>query len=57
MFGFVKEALITLLSLDGSVYTKCLSLNNQLCLGRCPLTDVHFYEVLLEIRLTNFLLV
>ena len=48
MFWFVKEALITLLSFDGSISTKCLSLNNQLCLGRCTLVDLNFDEVLME---------
>ena len=48
MLGFVNEALITLLSFNGSISTKCLSLNNQLCLGRCTLTDLNFDKVLME---------
>lgn len=52
MLGFVKEVLLKLLSFDGSISTKWLSLNNQLCLGRSTPTDLNFEEVFPGLHLT-----
>ena len=52
MLGFVKEVLLILLSFDGSISTKWLSLNNQLCLGRSTPTDLNFEEVFPGLHLT-----
>ena len=44
MFGFIKEALIALLSFGGSLAVKFTSLNNEPCLATLTLIDLNCDE-------------
>ena len=41
MFKFIKKAFIVFLSSGGSLATKCISLNNELCLIRPIFIDLY----------------
>ena len=44
MFWLIKEVLIALLSLSESLATKHVSLNNESCMSRSTLVDLHSVE-------------
>ena len=41
MFRLIKQVFNALLSFNGSVATKCISLNNQLCMTRPTIIDLN----------------
>ena len=41
LFGLIEQVFIELLSLSGSLATKCVSLNNEPCMIRPTLTDLN----------------
>ena len=57
MLGFIKQVFILLLSFGKSLATKCMSLNNETCMGRpflVNLTSVELKYYALMISLDKF---
>ena len=45
MFRLIKQVFIVLLNFSGSLVTKCVSLNNELCMSRPNLIDLNPIEL------------
>ena len=58
MFKFIKKAFIVLVSFSGSLFTKCMSVNNETYFARPTLidwnlTELHYHPFMLSLDRCN----